>query len=417
MPSDHPHALVDHLFRAHAGRMVAWLTRVFGVAHLALAEEVVQDSLLKALQQWRYRGVPDNPEGWLFRVARNAALDAVRRDAAFSARAAQIEAEIVRAAPAAPSSDGAIQDDELKLIFLCCHPSLSRDVSVALSLKVAAGFSVQEIARALLSSETTIAQRLVRAKRTLRHSVASLDLPAAHELPRRVESVLEVIYLIFTEGYGAHRGEDVIRLDLCAEALRLGRLVAGCSVVRLPAADALVSLMAFQAARLPARVDDSGEIVLLEDQDRALWDRGLIALGFRHLERSAEGPDMTPYHVQAAIAAVHARAAAGADTPWAEILALYDTLMAINPSPIVALNRAVVLAKLGKTHEALAIIGTLEDERALDAYHLLHSARARMLETLGNHEAAAASYRAALTCGCTEPERRFLERRLKRCAR
>lgn len=414
MPSDHPHALVDHLFRTHTGRMVAWLTRVFGVAHMALAEEVVQDSLLKALQQWRYSGVPDNPEGWLFRVARNGALDAVRRDAAFSARAARIEAEIARAASPAPELDASIQDDELKLIFLCCHPSLSRDARVALSLKVAAGFSVQEIARALLSAEKAIAQRLVRAKRTLRDG-ASLDFPPAAELPQRVGSVLEVIYLIFTEGYGAHRGEDEIRMDLCAEALRLGRLVADGSLARLPAADALVALMAFQAARLAARVDAAGEIVLLEDQDRALWDRRLIALGFRHLERSAEGPEMTAYHVQAAIAAAHIAASSEAETPWADILAMYDTLLAINPSPVVALNRAVVLAKLDRTDEALAIVGALESERSLESFHLLHSARGRLLETIGNREGASAAYRAALSCGCTEPERRFLERRLRRC--
>ena len=411
MPSDRPHALVDHLFRAHAGRVVAWLTRVFGAAHLALAEEVVQESLLKALQQWRYSGIPDNPEAWLFRVARNAALDAVRRHAAFAARVDQIEAEISRAAAPVSSSD-VIDDDELKLVFLCCHPALARESRVALSLKVAAGFSVQEIARAFLCPEATIAQRLVRAKRTLRQQDITLDLPPPKDLAPRVDSVLEVIYLTFTEGYAAHAGDDLIRLDLCGEALRLGRLVASSPRVRVPAADALVALMAFQASRLPARIDERGEIVLLEDQDRARWDQKLIALGFHHFERSIEGDQQTSYHLQAAIASVHARASAAADTPWPYILSLYDALLSVAPSPLVALNRAVALGKVDGPREALRALAELDGQRALEDYYLLPAVRARLLEKAGDASGAAESYRLALRCGCSEPERRLLQRRL-----
>ncbi|HSC27884.1 MAG TPA: sigma-70 family RNA polymerase sigma factor, partial [Vicinamibacterales bacterium] len=299
--------------------MVAWLTRVFGAAHLDLVEEVVQDALVKALQQWPHAGVPDNPGGWLFRVARNGALDVLRRHVAFRERAHEIAAELTRATDAAGPSAWAVDDDELRMVFMCCHPSLPSDARVALSLKTAGGFSTEEIARAFLTSESTIAQRVVRAKRQLREARVGLDLPRGEDLSPRLGSVLEVIYLLFNEGYNAHAGDDLIRQDLCGEALRLGRLVAASPEVGAPAAHALVALMAFQAARLPARVDAAGELVLLEDQDRRLWDRQLLALGFAHLERSAEGPVMTAYHVQAAIAAVHARAPDAASTRWGDI--------------------------------------------------------------------------------------------------
>src|SRR6185436_20600762 len=234
--------LVDHLFRSRAGQMVAWLTRAFGPAHLELAEEVVQDALVKALQQWPFSGVPDNPDGWLFRVARNGALDVLRRDAAFRGRAEAIAAEIVRTADAAEPG-GVLRDDELRLMFLCCHPALARDARVALSLKIVGGFGVGEIARALVASEAAVAQRLVRAKRQLRESGVSLDFPGGVELAARLESVLEVIYLLFNEGYGAYAGDDLVRLELCGEGLRLARLVAGSPATATPAAHALAALL------------------------------------------------------------------------------------------------------------------------------------------------------------------------------
>jgi RNA polymerase sigma-70 factor, ECF subfamily len=407
------HQLVDHLFRSRAGQLVAWLTRIFGPAHLELAEEVVQDALLKALQQWPYTGVPQNPGGWLFRVARNGALDVLRRNAAFAARAHEVAAELQRASEADDPSGWAIEDDELRMVFMCCHPSLPEDARVALSLKTAGGFGVAEIARAFLVSEPTIAQRLVRAKRVLREQRIGLDLPQGADLGARTESVLEVLYLLFNEGYNAHAGDDLIRQDLCGEALRLGRLVAHSPrLAPAPAAHALVALMAFQAARLPARVDDQGELVLLEEQDRSRWNRGLVALGFAHFERSAEGSRMTVYHVQAAIAAVHAGAERTELTDWPRILGLYDDLMSLNPSPVIRLNRAVALSRVAGAAAALAELQALDQEPALANYYLLPSVTARMHAELGDRARAAECYRQALERPCTAPERRFLERQL-----
>jgi RNA polymerase sigma-70 factor (ECF subfamily) len=409
------HELVDHVFRSRAGQLVAWLTRIFGPAHIDLAEEVVQDALVKALQQWPYAGVPRNPGGWLFRVARNGALDALRRNRAFDARAHIIRSELDRlggAQSAEPSSE-AIDDDELRMVFLCCHPALAPDARVALSLKTVGGFSVAEIARAFLAPEATIAQRLVRAKRLLRDHDVGFELPRGSDLAPRTESVLEVIYLLFNEGYNAHAGEDLIRQDLCGEALRLGRLVAGSEIAGSPAAHALVALMAFQAARLPARVDGQGELVLLEDQDRSRWDRSLVGLGFAHFERCAEGRQMTVYHVQAAIAAVHAGSARTGPAEWRRILSLYDDLMVLNPSPVIQLNRAVALSRVEGPAAGLAELAALENEPALAQYYLLHSVAGRLHAELGDRDRAIASYERALALRCTEPERRFLRTRLQ----
>ena len=410
--------LVDHLFRARAGQMVAWLTRIFGPAHLELAEEVVQDALLKALQHWPYSGVPDNPAGWLFRVARNGALDAMRRDRRSFRLKAEATAEATVEATAREGNansvilDGPVEDDELRMVFLCCRPELSRDARVALSLKTVGAFSVPEIARAFLVPEATIAQRLVRARRQLRDGNAQFDLPSGQDLTNRLDSVLEVIYLLFNEGYVAHVGDDLIRLDLCREGLRLARLVADSPATSAPPAQALTALIAFQAARLPARVDMAGEMVLLEEQDRRLWDSRLISLAFRHLERSADGTVMTTYHVQAAIAAAHATAANADATPWRAILRLYDDLLRINPSSVVALNRSVAVSKVHGPAAALRAIEPLEQDSAMADYYLLHAVKARLLADVGDSAGAANAYRAALARPCTEPERRFLLHRL-----
>jgi RNA polymerase sigma factor (sigma-70 family) len=406
--------MVDHLFRTKAGQMVAYLTRLFGPAHLELAEEVVQDALLKALQQWPYSGIPSNPGGWLFRVARNGALDVLRRDASFAGRTSAVAAELTRAqeSDADPEFEDTFADDELRMIFMCCHPSLSRDSRVALSLKTVGGFSVDEIARAFLAPAAAIAQRLVRAKRQIRDNGLTLDFPPPREFRERLDSVLEVIYLLFNEGYAAHRGDELIRLDLCREALRLGRLVADSAATTDPAAHALVALLAFQGARLDARVDAGGEMVLLEDQDRSQWDTRLIALGFRHLELCAEGPVQTAYHLQAAIAAVHAGTPDAAHTPWRRILDLYDELLAIAPSPIVILNRAVAVSKVAGPAAALRELQPLEHDPTLGNYHLLPAIKGRLLEELNCPIEAGACYHTALERPCSEPERRFLLKRL-----
>jgi RNA polymerase sigma-70 factor (ECF subfamily) len=403
--------MVDHLFRTTAGQMVAWLTRIFGPAHLDLVEEVVQDALVKALQQWPFSGIPDNPSGWLFRVARNGALDALRRSAAFRGKARAIRAELEARTPSGDAAPHSVPgDDELRMVFMCCHPALARESRIALSLKIVAGFSTHEIARALLSAEPAIAQRLVRAKRQIRDMDLDLELPAAEDSGARLESVLEVVYLLFNEGYSAYAGDDLVRLDLCAEALRLGRLVADSPATADPAASALVSLMAFQAARLPARTDDRGELVLLEDQNRALWDRALIAMGFVYLDRSARGPRQTAYHLQAAIAAVHAGSPSAAETSWPRILSLYDELLALTASPVVALNRAVAVWKVHGAAAALRDVPALEP--ALANYYLLPAIKGRLLAAAGDGRAAVECYRAALERPTSEPVRRFLERQL-----
>jgi RNA polymerase sigma-70 factor (ECF subfamily) len=409
--------LLEHLFRHQAGRMVAHLTRLLGPAHLELAEETVQEAMLRALQTWPYQGVPENAAAWLFRVAHNIAIDAVRRNRTLGVKTDAIVAELSHSAGAVPEDpdlEEQLRDDELRMIFMCCHPEIPRDARVALSLKIVGGFGVREIARAFLADDAAIAQRLVRAKRQVRDRRLTLDMPRGPELKQRLDSVLEVIYFMFNEGYAAHAGEDLIRQDLCVEALRLGRLVAASSIAE-PRADALVALMALEAARLPARVDESGDLILLESQDRSRWDEGLMALGFRYFDRSISGQEVSEYHVQAAIAATHARAADPQTRDWAVILDLYDQLLALNGSPVVALNRAVAVAKVRGAAEALAETEPLANDPKLRGYYLLLAVRGHLLLELGRLREAAASFRAALDCPCSDPERRFLRRKLQDC--
>ncbi|PYR23954.1 MAG: RNA polymerase subunit sigma [Acidobacteria bacterium] len=409
--------LLEHLFRHQAGRMVARLTRLLGPEYVALAEETVQDAMLRALQTWPYQGIPDNAAGWLFRVAHNVAIDALRRDKIFGDKTETIVGELTRSAGHAPDDTGVgeqFRDDELRMIFMCCHPALSRDARVALSLKIIGGFSVREIARAFLADEAAVAQRLVRAKRQIRDQRLTLDVPAGMELTARLDSALEVIYFMFNEGYAAQAGAELIRQDLCMEALRLGRLIASASIAT-PRVHALVALMALQGARLPARVDEAGDLVLLADQDRSRWDERLIAIGFHHFDRSIAGADVSEYHVQAAIAATHARAIDSRLVDWPLILELYDQLLSLNASPIVALNRAVAIAKVHGPADALAAVAPLDRDPKLRHYHLLLAVRGQLLLDLGRSHEAAAAFRTALTCACTEPERRLLTRRLEAC--
>jgi RNA polymerase sigma-70 factor (ECF subfamily) len=395
--------------------MVARLTRLLGPAYVALAEETVQEAMLRALETWPYQGAPDNPGGWLFRVAHNIAIDAVRRDRTFGDKTDAIVADLTRSAAVAPEHadvEEQLRDDELRMIFMCCHPSLSTEARVALSLKTVGGFGVAEIARAFLAEESAVAQRLVRAKRQIREQQLTLDMPAGSDLADRLDSVLQVLYFMFNEGYSAHAGEDLIRLDLCAEALRLARLVASASIAT-PRVHALVALMALQAARLPARTDEAGDMVLLGDQDRARWDERLIALGFHHFDRSMAGDAVSEYHVQAAIAATHARAVDPATVDWRLILELYDQLLAMHPSPVVALNRAVAVQKVHGAAAALDAVAPIERNPKLQHYHLLLAVRGQLLLELGRAREAEEAFEAALSCDCSEPERRFLKKKLK----
>ncbi len=395
--------LLEHLFRRQAGRIVAYLVRVFGTAHLDLAEDAVQEAMVRAMQAWPFRGIPEKPEQWLFRAAYNVAVDALRR----SRRVTELPEELVQPEVVVDLDfEESLRDDELRMIFMCCRPELSPVSRVALSLKTVGGFSVREIARAFLADDATIAQRLVRAKRVIRELELTLEMPEGEELQRRLDSVLEVIYFVFNEGYGAHEGEDLIRQDLCFEALRLGRLISGSSIC-MPRVHALVALMALQAQRLPARINESGDLVLLEDQDRSKWDPDLKSLGFHHYRLAMAGDDVSEYHVQAAIAATHSH------TPvdWIFILEMYDRLHSMNPSSIVALNRAVAISKVFGASRGLAALEGLE----LDGYFLFLAVRGHLLLELGELGLAADSFRAALECRCSEPERRFLSRKLADC--
>ena len=297
------------------------------------------------------------------------------------------------------------------MIFMCCHPELSPEASVALSLKAIGGFSVHEIARAFLADEATIAQRLVRAKRQIREKKLSFDLPSGFDLSRRLDSVLDVLYLMFNEGYDAHQGEELIRQDLCFESLRLARLVAASSV-SAPRVHALVALIALQTARLPARTDGVGDLVLLDQQDRARWDERLIAIGFHHFDRSIAGREVSPFHVEAAIAATHTRAATAEETDWTLVLSLYDQLMQLKPSPVVALNRSVAVARVHGAQAALAALDRLDSEPKLRNYYLLPAVRAEFLAELDCREASIAAYREALALAGNAPERRFLQRKI-----
>jgi RNA polymerase sigma-70 factor (ECF subfamily) len=399
--------LVDHLFRRQAGRMVSTLTRIFGPRHLGLAEDVVQDALVKALERWPLGGVPANPTAWLIEVARNRALDVLRREGVLAQKAE----DIARAFSAGSESAAEEMDDQLAMMFLCCHPAVPRDARVALTLKTVCGFGTGEIARAFLIQETAAAQRIVRAKRLIRDRGISFELPEAGELPERLDSVLETLYLMFNEGYSSG-GEQLLRHDLCEESIRLGRLVADHRATGGPHCDALLALFLLQSARSPARVDSQGDLFLLCDQDRARWDASRISEGIGRLERCARGDRMTEYHLEAGIAAAHATARDFASTNWEYIAYLYDQLYAMNPSPVVALNRAVAVSRSRGARAGLRALAGIEGHPALGRYHLLPATLGMLWRESGNPGKAADYFRQALECACSAPERRFLERQL-----
>lgn len=397
------HQLVDHLFRREAGRMVAGLTRIFGPAHLDLAEDVVQEALLQALRTWPFRGVPDNPAGWLVQVAKNRALDALRRNASLAGKE-----EAIRTWAAARHQEETQMDDQLRLIFICCQSAVPAEARVALTLKTVGGFGVPEIARAFLAKEATVAQRLVRAKHRLRQARPPFEVPPPRELPAALDSVLEVLYAMFNEGYSTHRGEELVRRDVCHEAIRLARLVTRHPALDTPKAHALAALLHLQGARLAARVDSEGNLLLLSEQDRSTWDRGMIAAGFHHLDRSARGDELSVYHLEAGIAAGHI----GEETDWREILRLYDLLLELKPSPVVALNRAVALAMVEGPEAGLAALAPIR----LDDYYLLPATEGELQARAGHpHRAAEAFYR-ALEMTCPDPVRRRLNERLRELA-
>ena len=403
-------ALVEHLFRHSAGHMVSRLARWLGAARLDLAEEAVQDALLRALATWPFRGVPAEPRGWLFQVARNRAVDLLRREASLRGKLDGFDGWLEESPPAP-----ALGDDELAMIFMCCHPSLPPAARVALTLKTVGGFSVEEIAAAFLAESEAIAQRLVRAKRQIREQAIAIEIPAEEELGGRLDSVLDVLYLLFNEGYSAHGGPNLTRAELCGEAIRLAEILAGNPATDRPVVHALLALMLLQASRLPARVDEAGDVLLLAEQDRGVWDQELIGRGLRHLDHAASGRTITAYHVEAAIAAAHAVAVDDAATDWGYVVRLYDDLLAIKPSPVVELNRAIALAMTEGPAAGIAAIDRIEQDPALARYYLLPAALGRLWLEAGDPEHAARYFEEALTRPCSAPERRFLERQLAKC--
>ena len=412
------YAAVDHLFRRESGRLVAILTRQFGYANVHLAEDVVQDALVKAMQTWPLTGVPRNPSAWLLETARNRALDQARRAGRWRRRepvvAPLIEA-CLQAAVAEPAAqfEDEIRDSQLKMMFACCHPGLAREAQVALTLRTLCGFGEREIAAAFLASEAAIVKRLVRARRWLREEGKVVELEETAELGPRIEAVQQALYLLFNEGYKASAGDALLREDLCAEALRLGGLLVRHPVGDRPSTHALLALMCFNAARLPARTDERGEALRLGEQDRARWDRGLIGAGVRHLGASAQGAEVSRFHLEAGIAGCHALASSEAETDWKEILALYDQLLALDGSPVVALNRAVAVGKVCGAAAGLAALEAMPRRGRLDTYHLRHAVEGQLWREAGDEVRAAEAFRRAAALAPIGAEREWLARRAR----
>ena len=400
---------VDEVYRSESRRVFATLVRLLG--DFDLAEEALHDAFRAALEQWPRDGVPANPRAWLVSAGRFKAIDGLRRRARFDAIedvAEQVEAIVDEAAQ--PGDDDSIEDDRLRLVFTCCHPALSPDAQVALTLREVCGLTTEEIAQAFLSPAPTLAQRIVRAKAKIRGARIPYRVPEPDELPERLDSVLRVVYLVFNEGYAASSGESLTRRDLSAEAIRLGRLLV--ELLPVPEAIGLLALMLLQESRRAARTTPAGELVLLADQDRSRWNRELIAEGSALVERALASGSFGPYTLQAAIAAVHANASRAEATDWDEIVGLYDVLLRMDPSPIVELNRAVAVAMRDGPAAGLALVEAILARGDLNEYHLAHATRADLCRRLGRNAEARASYERALALVRQASQRRFLERRL-----
>src|SRR3954451_21040641 len=407
MPPSGPEQIsrtIETLYRSESGRVLATLVRLLG--DLDLAEEAMHEAFAVALESWPQTGIPDNPRPWLISTARFKAIDGMRRRARFDATQKDLALYLEARVNEAPVEDDEIEDDRLRLIFTCCHPALPPEGQVALTLREICGLTTEEIARAFLVTPATLAQRIVRAKAKIREASIPYEVPAPQELPERLDAVLQVIYLVFNEGYSAAAGAEVTRAELTGEAIRLGRLLT--ELQPEPEVLGLLSLMLLQESRHAARTSPTGELILLESQDRSLWNREQIAEGVALLEKALKSRRFGSYTLQAAIAAVHAQAESSSATEWRQIVSLYDQLLRIHPSPVVQLNRAVAVAMCEGPEAALAHIDEVLEHGGLAHYYLAHSARADMYRRLGRAAEARSSYEKALTLTQQEPERHFL---------
>lgn len=405
-----PNAAINAVYASDWGRIVATLIRSFG--DFDIAEDATQEAFAAAIKQWRSEGVPDSPAAWIIQTARHKAIDRIRRQTRFQEKTAEYASEIETTTEQPEYDPTEIPDDRLRLIFTCCHPALAAEAPVALTLRTLCGLETDEIARAFLVPTATMAQRLVRAKRKIRDAGIPYKVPDTSDMPERLDAVLTVIYLIFNEGYASTRGEELVRTDLCAEAIRLARLVKELMSPAPAEVSGLLALMLLQDSRKDARMNKDGDLVVLEEQNRELWNQSQIREALPMVEDTLRrGPGS--FALQAAIAAEHCKATRADDTNWPEIVRLYDLLVRVVPSPVVSLNRAVAIAMADKPKEALAIIEELAAAGELDQYHLLHAARADLLRRMGLNGAAGKSYERALELATNESERRFLGRRLR----
>jgi len=416
-PSSNIEQTVDHLFRREWGKLVTVLTKLFGPENLQLAEDVVQDTLLKALHQWKIKGIPENPSAWLFTAARNKAIDVLRRQKLQQQYATSITPLLQSEYTLTPTvnefiNSSNINDDQLKMMFVCCHPLLSAEAQVAIILRTLCGFSVAEISKAFVCNYDTIEKRLYRSRQSLKENNVSFELPPVTELDQRLENVLTAIYLLFNEGYNSTHHEELIRNDLVQEAMRLCELISHSTLINTGPAHALLSLMNFTAARTAARQDAAGNILLLKDQDRTKWKTEFINKGIYHLEKSASANVLSRYHIEAGIALEHAKALHYNDTNWKNILHYYDVLYQLQPSPIIALNRAIVIAELQGPAAAVTAIEAIPGIALLKKYYLLPATLGELYSQLQQHDKARCYLQEAITLTQSPAEKKFLQQKI-----
>ena len=415
-----PH-LVEHLFRHEAGKMVSVLTRIFGTHNLDLAEDVVQDSLVEALTEWQYKGIPDKPSAWLFSVARNKALNILHREnykRKYKSQLLHFPDANITTDPALSHffSEQEIQDDQLRMIFTCCHPSISTDSQIALALKTLCGFSIPEIAKAFLTSEDNINKRLVRARQKIRNAKIPFEIPGKNDLGKRLSAVLETIYLLFNEGYSASKGNDIIRYELCEEAIRLAQIIAANEIIQHKGnVHALLALMFLNASRFKARQDDKGNLLTMAEQDRCLWDKQMKDIGLRHLSEASKNDGISTYHILAAISAQYSITPDYEFTDWETILSLYNNLVQLDNSPVILLNRAIVISKVSGERKALDELGKIKHDPSLRSYYLFYSTQAEFYMRLNEFADAINSLEKAIRLAPLQPEKDMLEKKIILC--